>query len=126
MNRERDLRGRSAIVGVAESDLGIVGPGVTALDLTEQAAGRALDDAGLTIADVDAVFSHSAFYPMPTVVLAERMGIRPTYSDSTATGGSSFLAHLRHATAAIEAGLFEVALIAYGSNPRSAAVAWRR
>ena len=121
MNRERDLRGRSAIVGVAESDLGIVGPGVTALDLTEQAAGRALDDAGLTIADVDAVFSHSAFYPMPTVVLAERMGIRPTYSDSTATGGSSFLAHLRHATAAIEAGLFEVALIAYGSNQRSAA-----
>ena len=121
MNRERDLRCRSAIVGVAESDLGIVGPGVTALDLTEQAAGRALDDAGLTIADVDAVFSHSAFYPMPTVVLAERMGIRPTYSDSTATGGSSFLAHLRHATAAIEAGLFEVALIAYGSNQRSAA-----
>jgi acetyl-CoA acetyltransferase len=121
MNREHRLRGRSAIVGVAESDLGIVGPGVTALDLTEQAAGRALDDAGLTIADVDAVFSHSAFYPMPTVVLAERMGIRPTYSDSTATGGSSFLAHLRHATAAIEAGLFEVALIAYGSNQRSAA-----
>lgn len=121
MNRERRLRGRSAIVGVAESDLGIVGPGVTALDLTEQAAGRALDDAGLTVADVDAVFSHSAFYPMPTVVLAERMGIRPTYSDSTATGGSSFLAHLRHATAAIEAGLFEVALIAYGSNQRSVA-----
>lgn len=120
MNDERALRGTTAIVGVAESDLGEVGPGVTALDLTEQAAGRALDDAGLTIADVDAVFSHSAFYPMPTVVLAERMGIRPRYSDSTATGGSSFLAHLRHATAAIEAGLCEVALIAYGSNQRSA------
>jgi len=121
MNDERALRGRTAIVGVAESDLGEVGPGVTALDLTEQAAGRALDDAGLTVADVDAVFSHSAFYPMPTVVLAERMGIRPRYSDSTATGGSSFLAHVRHATAAIEAGLCEVALIAYGSNQRSAA-----
>ncbi len=120
MSHERSLRGRTAIVGIAESDLGEVGPGVTALDLTEQAAGRALDDAGLTIADVDAVFSHSAFYPMPTVALAERMGIRPRYSDSTATGGSSFLAHLRHATAAIEAGLCDVALIAYGSNQRSA------
>jgi len=120
MTEERALRGRTAIVGVAESDLGEVGPGVTALDLTEQAAGRALDDAGLTITDVDAVFSHSAFYPMPTVVLAERMGIRPRYSDSTATGGSSFLAHVRHATAAIEAGMCEVALIAYGSNQRSA------
>lgn len=120
MRHERELRGRTAIVGVAESDLGEVGPGVNALDLAEQAAGRALDDAGLRSTDVDAVFSHSAFYPMPTVVLAERMGIRPRYSDSTATGGSSFLAHLRHATAAIEAGLCEVALIAYGSNQRSA------
>ncbi len=120
MRHERELRGTAAIVGVAESDLGEVGPGVNALDLAEQAAGRALDDAGLRSTDVDAVFSHSAFYPMPTVVLAERMGIRPRYSDSTATGGSSFLAHLRHATAAIDAGLCEVALIAYGSNQRSA------
>lgn len=120
MREESALRGKVAIVGVAESDLGEVGPEVTALDLTEQAAGRALDDAGLTIADVDAVFSHSAFYPMPTVALAERMGIRPRYSDSTAVGGSSFLAHLRHAAAAIDAGLCEVALIGYGSNQRSA------
>lgn len=121
MRHERELRGRTAIVGVAESDLGAVGPGISALDLTEQAAARALDDAGLTVNDVDAVFSHSAFYPMPTVVLAERMGIRPRYSDSTATGGSSFLAHVRHATAAIATGTCEVALVAYGSNQRSAA-----
>lgn len=120
MSDERALRGRTAIVGVAESDLGEVGPGITALDLAEQAAGRALDDAGLTIADVDGLFSHSAFYPMPTVVLGERLGVRPRYSDSTATGGSSFLSHVRHATAAIEAGLCEVALVAYGSNQRSA------
>lgn len=117
---ERLLRGATAIVGVAESDLGEVGPGVNALDLTAQASGRALDDAGLVPADVDAVFSHSAFYPMPTVALAEHLGIRPRFSDSTATGGSSFLAHLRHATAAIDAGMCEVALIAYGSNQRSA------
>ncbi|WP_337110306.1 acetyl-CoA acetyltransferase [Prescottella equi] len=120
MRNESTLRGRTAIVGVAESDMGEVGPGVTALDLTEQAAVRALDDAGLTSVDVDALFSHSAFYSMPTVTLAERMGIRPRYSDSTALGGSSFLAHLRHATAAINAGMCEVALIAYGSNQRSA------
>lgn len=120
MNDERQLRGRTAIVGVAESDLGEVGPGVTALDLAAQAAGRALDDAGLTIADVDGLFAHSAFFPMPTVVLGERLGIRPRYSDSTATGGSSFLTHVRHAAAAIEAGMCEVALIVYGSNQRSA------
>jgi acetyl-CoA acetyltransferase len=120
MSDERRLRGGTAIVGVAESDLGEVGPDVTALDLMAQAAGRALDDAGLTIGEVDALFAHSAFFPMPTVVLAEHLGIRPRFSDSTATGGSSFVAHLRHAAAAIDAGLCEVALIAYGSTQRSA------
>ncbi|MFF5259956.1 thiolase [Actinomadura viridis] len=120
MNDERRLRGGTAIVGVAESDLGEVGPDVTALDLVAQAAGRALDDAGLTIGDVDGLFGHSAFFPMPTVVMAEHLGIRPRHSDSTATGGSSFVAHLRHAAAAIDAGLCEVALIVYGSTQRSA------
>ncbi|GAA3973549.1 thiolase [Actinomadura viridis] len=120
MNDERRLRGGTAIVGVAESDLGEVGPDVTALDLVAQAAGRALDDAGLTTGDVDGLFGHSAFFPMPTVVMAEHLGIRPRHSDSTATGGSSFVAHLRHAAAAIDAGLCEVALIAYGSTQRSA------
>ncbi len=119
MNEERRLRGGTAIVGVAESDLGEVGPGVTALDLAAQAAGRALDDAGLTIGDVDGLFCHSAFFPMPTVVVAEHLGVRPRHSDSTATGGSSFVAYLRHAAAAIAAGLCDVALIVYGSTQRS-------
>ncbi|WP_456697655.1 thiolase [Aeromicrobium sp. P5_D10] len=120
MNHERELRGKTAIVGVAESDLGEVGPGVTALDLAAQAAYRALDDAGLTVKDVDGLFAHSAFFAMPTVTLGEHLGIRPRFSDATATGGSSFLAHVRHASAAIAAGLCEVALIVYGSNQRSA------
>ena len=119
MNEERRLRGGTAIVGVAESDLGEVGPGVTALDLAAQAAGGALDDAGLTIGDVDGLFCHSAFFPMPTVVVAEHLGVRPRHSDSTATGGSSFVAYLRHAAAAIAAGLCDVALIVYGSTQRS-------
>ncbi len=42
----------AAIVGVAESDLGIT-PGKTVLQLQAQAAKAALDDAGLSKADVD-------------------------------------------------------------------------
>lgn len=118
---ERALRGTAAVVGIAEYGCGIADPGLSALDITERAAHLALDDAGLTVRDVDAVYSHSAFYPMPTVTLCERMGIRTRLADSTATGGSSFVAHVRHAAAAIDAGLCEVALIAYGSNQRSAA-----
>ena len=114
------IRGRAAIVGVAESDLGEVGPGFTPLDLIGQATLRALDDAGLKKEDVDGLFSASAYYHMPTLSVGEYLGIRPRYSDATNMGGSSFVSHLFHAAAAIDAGLCEVALIAYGSTQRSA------
>jgi 3-oxoacyl-[acyl-carrier-protein] synthase III len=59
------LRGRAAIVGVAESDLGEVGADFTPLDLIGQAASRALEDAGLEKEDVDGLFSASAYYTCP-------------------------------------------------------------
>ena len=114
------LRAGAAIVGVAESDLGEVGPGFTPLDLIGQATSRALDDAGLKKEDVDGLFSASAYYHMPTLSVGEYLGIRPRYSDATNMGGSSFVSHLFHAASAIDAGFCEVALIAYGSTQRSA------
>ena len=114
------LRGQAAIVGVAESDLGEVGSGLTPLDLIGQATSRVLEDAGLEKEDVDGLFSASAYYHMPTLSVGEYLGIRPRYSDATSMGGSSFVSHLFHAAAAIDAGLCEVALIAYGSTQRSA------
>lgn len=113
------LRGRAAIVGVAESDLGEVGPGLTPLDLIGQATIRALDDADLDKSDVDGLFSASAYYHLPTLSVGEYLGIRPRYSDATNLGGSSFVSHLLHAASAIEAGLCDVALITYGSTQRS-------
>jgi acetyl-CoA acetyltransferase len=112
-------RGRAAIVGAAESDLGEVGPGFTPLDLIGQATDRALADAGLSKEDVDGLFSASAYYSMATVSAGEYLGIRPRYSDATNMGGSSFVSHLLHAAAAIEAGLCEVALVIYASTQRS-------
>src|SRR4028118_846135 len=47
-------------------------------------------------------------------------GTRPLYSGAPRMGGRSFVSHLFHAAAAIDAGLCEVALIAYGSTQRSA------
>jgi acetyl-CoA acetyltransferase len=113
------LRGRAAIVGVAESDLGEVGPGFTPLDLIGQATDRALTDAGLGKGDVDGLFGASAYYSMATVSAGEYLGIRPRYSDATNMGGSSFVSHLLHAAAALEAGLCEVALVTYASTQRS-------
>ena len=112
------LRGRAAIVGVAESDLGEV-PGLTSLDLAGQAAVRALDDAGLELDEVDGLFSASANDVSATLAVGEYLGLRPTYSDATHVGGSSFVSHLLHAAAALEAGLCSTALVVYGSNQRS-------
>jgi acetyl-CoA acetyltransferase len=117
--RERDLRGSTAVVGVAESDLGEVGPHLSSLDLIGQATVRALADAGLQKSDIDGLFCHSAFFQLPPVAAAEYLGIRPRYSDSTAVGGGTFISYLRHATAAINAGMCDVALITYGSTQRS-------
>jgi len=118
---EAALRGTTAVVGVAESDLGEVGPHLSSLDLIGQATVRALDDAGLDKSEIDGLFCHSAFFQLPPVAAAEYLGIRPRYSDSTAVGGSTFVGYLRHATAAINAGMCDVALITYGSTQRSAA-----
>jgi acetyl-CoA acetyltransferase len=112
-------RGKAAIVGAAESDLGEVGPGFTPLDLIGQATKGALADAGLDKGDVDGLFSASAYYSMAAVSAGEYLGIRPRYSDATNMGGSSFVSHLLHAAAAIDAGLCEVALVVYASTQRS-------
>jgi acetyl-CoA acetyltransferase len=107
-----------AIVGVAESDLGRT-PDKTVLQLQTQAARAALDDAGLKMGDVEALFCAGNWAWSPNLMLAEYLGIQPKYTDSTNIGGSSFEAHIEHAVASIETGLFEVALITYGSTQRS-------
>lgn len=119
MTRGTTTRGSVAIVGAAESDLGEVGPGFSAIDLMAQAAGRAVQDAGLAVKDVDAIFCATTQSRMSGLALAEYLGLPAAYVDSTSTGGSSFLLHLARAQMAIEAGVCHVALIAYGSTQRS-------
>jgi acetyl-CoA acetyltransferase len=108
-----------AIVGAAESDLGEVAPGLTPVDLMAQGAVRALEDCGLTAADVDGLFCATSQLPMPALNLVSYLGLEPRHLDATNIGGSSFEAHVNHARLAIEAGACEVALIAYGSTQRS-------
>jgi acetyl-CoA acetyltransferase len=112
-------RGSVAIVGVAESDLGLVPANLTPMDLVAQAIRRALDDCGLKLSDIDGIFGAASQMRMPTLRVAEYLHIRPRYQDSTSIGGSSFQSHVAHAQAAIEAGLCEVAVICYGSTQRS-------
>jgi acetyl-CoA acetyltransferase len=112
-------RGSAAIVGVAESDLGEVAANMTAVDLMAQGVSRALGDCGLSLADVDGVFAAATQSRMASMALCEYLGIQPKFHDTTYMGGSSFMTLVAHAQAAIEAGLCEVAVIAYGSTQRT-------
>ena len=68
------------------------------------------------MSDVDGLLSAG----FGTLTLAEYLGIEPTYTDSTSVGGSSFIIHIAHAMAAINAGYCEVALVTHGEAGRSA------
>jgi acetyl-CoA acetyltransferase len=111
-------RGRVAVVGAAESDLGAVPPHTSPIDLMGQATARALDDAGLRLSDVDGIFAATTQVRFAPMMLAEYLGVKPRYFDGTQIGGASPMSHVAHAVAAIELGLCEVALIAYGSTQR--------
>ena len=112
-------RGAAAIVGIADA---ISPSGELAGSLREIEVGvirGALDSAGLTLADVDGLAACTGGQFMPSVELAEYLGIQPQWTESTQTGGSSFEIHVEHAAAAIASGACEVALIVYASTPRS-------
>ena len=102
------------IAGVAESDCGHE-VGLTILQHQALAAKRALDDAGLRKSDVDAVMAVD-FLGLPSLQIAEYLGIRPRFTDTTVTGGSAFENLVEHAALAIAAGLCNVVLITYGST----------
>ncbi len=106
-----------AVAGVAESRFGEVSD-ATSWQLHMEAATAALADAGLEKDEVDGLFSCGGDL-RHGMMLAEYMGLRPRYSDSTQVGGSSWEFFVHHAVGAIEAGLCDVAVLAYGSTSRS-------
>ena len=109
------LSGKVAIVGVDESDrIGVV-PDKSMLQLHAEGARNALRDAGLTLKDVDGLFTAN----IPPTEVGEYLGIEPKVVDGTNVGGCSFLIHVAHAAAAIAAGRCEVALITHGESGRS-------
>src|ERR1041384_2858817 len=104
-----------AIVGAAETtELGEI-PNTSQLELHCDAALNALQDAGLTPRDLGGVATAGEAPPS----LAFNLGITPTWVDGTSVGGCSFMLHVRHAAAAIVAGLCSTVLITHGESGRS-------
>src|SRR5436190_10613716 len=109
--------GKTAVVGAYEHPTRVA-PDKTAFQLHAESARGALEDAGLLMEDVDGFFT-SGVGPIGILSLAGHLNLRPSYVDSQAIGGSSFVSHCLHAAAAIAAGLCKVALVTYGSTAAS-------
>jgi acetyl-CoA acetyltransferase len=120
MAQDRFPRGKSAIVAASTYGIGEAS-GLGSMDLAVSASVRALAQVGLTPGDVDGLFIGLPDDFLSGLTFAEYLGIQPRITENNRTGGSAFLTHAMWAALAIEAGQCDVALIAYGSNQRTAA-----
>ena len=104
-----------AIVGAAETtELGKI-PDLSQIQLHADAALNTLADAGLQAKDIDGVATAGE----SPIAIAHYLGIAPRWVDGSSVGGCSFMLHVRHAAAAIEAGYADTILITHGESGRS-------
>jgi acetyl-CoA C-acetyltransferase len=110
----------AAIVGIYEYPERDVEGAVSPLQIKARCATKALEDAGLTWSDVDAIYDAGDGGAMGGMTIAEYFNIKPNIIDTTMVGGSSYEYHAAHAKQAIAAGKARVALLTYGSGAHSA------
>ncbi|MEO2169536.1 MAG: acetyl-CoA acetyltransferase [bacterium] len=111
------LRREIAVAGAYEHPRRFA-PDKTAYQIAAEAARGALEDAGLTLADVDG-YATSGVGPVGVMSMCHHLNLNPDWVDSTGIGGSSFVAQVANAGAAIRAGLCRTVLITYGSTAAS-------
>ena len=112
------INGKAYIVGIFEHPTRKADDKSLAQLHAESAKG-ALDDAGLTRADVDGYFCAGDAPGLGPLSMADYLGLKLRHMDSTDSGGSSYIIHVGHAAEAIAAGKCNVALITLAGRPRS-------
>jgi len=112
------LRGSVAIVGVGQAGIGDA-TGFTAIEILADAARKAVIDAGMKMTDIDGLATCSSAASMWSLPVAEYLGLRPQFINSTMIGGSSFIAHIMPAMQALVSGQCNAVLVCYGSNQKT-------
>lgn len=115
------LRGKVAIVGAADTEVGVV-PHMSATGLCVDAINLALDDAGLAKGDVDGLVTCNSMaepYLSHAEMVAEYLRIYPRYCFSAGAGGGTSFAVLHHAASAIATGICETVVISMADSLRS-------
>jgi acetyl-CoA C-acetyltransferase len=116
------IKGKAYIAGIYEHPTRLA-KDISLAQIHAQVAKGALEDAGLTKADVDGYFCAGDAPGLGPMSMVEYMGLRPRHVDSTDTGGSSYQIHVGHAAEAIAAGKCKVALITLAGRPRAEGMA---
>lgn len=112
------IRRKACIVGAFEHPLRKA-PDHTTAELHAEVAAGALADAGLTLDDVDGYFCAGDTPGLGAIDMADYLGVRPRFIDTTEIGGASYLSHVAHAAQAIALGRCDVALITLAGRPLS-------
>ncbi len=121
MSSDNSLRGKVAIVGAADTPVGIV-PDRTATELCVDAALAALADAGIGKHEVDGLITCNAMsQPMlyHAEALAEYLQIFPRYCLAVGAGGGTTFSIIHHAASAIATGMADVVLVSMADSLRS-------
>jgi acetyl-CoA acetyltransferase len=120
-NPGSSLRGKVALVGAADTAVGVV-PGRTPMELCVEAALKAIADAGLEKSDVDGLLTCNAM-AQPLMYHAEAMAeylqIFPRYCLAVGSGGGTTFSIIHHAASAIVTGMADVVVVAMADSLRS-------
>ena len=115
------IRGKVAIVGAADTQVGIV-PHLGATQLCVDAGLRAMADAGISKDKIDGLITCNSFaepYLYHAEAIAEYLQIFPRYCMSVGTGGGTTFSILHHAASAILTGVCDTVLITMADSLRS-------
>ncbi len=112
------IRDKAFIAGAWEHPTRLA-PDKTTPQLHAECAAGALADAGLGLADVDGYFCAGDAPGFGGLSMIDYLGLKVRHTDSTETGGSSYILHVSHAAQAIAAGHCSVALVTLAGRPRS-------
>jgi acetyl-CoA acetyltransferase len=120
-NADNSLRGKVAIVGAADTPVGIV-PDRTATELCVDAAMAAMADAGIGRDEIDGLITCNAMsQPMlyHAEAIAEYLQIFPRYCLAVGAGGGTTFSIIHHAASAIATGMADVVLVSMADSLRS-------
>jgi len=116
------IKGKAYIAGIYEHPTRKADD-KTLAQLHAEVAKGALEDAGLTKADVDGYFCAGDAPGRGVLSMVDYLGLKIRHYDGTDSGGSSYVVHVGHAAEAIAAGKCKVALITLAGRPRAEGMA---